>query len=172
MAVLQGALRVRDWTERHKGGERLQERLLDLLAADLRQVIAPAGGGEPLPLQWEPGNDGSGHLSMVTLSSFALNEPMPAGLYRVTYRYDAKQMLLERREVPLGAAPEEEPGWIRIAGDLAEFSLSFHDAVKWQDRWPAPGSDRTLPVAIRIELRFENGRQPSESSRLIVLPTG
>lgn len=172
LGTLQGTLRVRDWIEAHKDDRSPRDRLLDLLAADLRQV-APTSDSVPTPLRWVAKEKDTVRLEMVTFSSFVPGEALPAGLRRVTYMYRPEQQVLERSEQMLGDGDAEPVMWtVALTKELGYFNCHFCDGTRWLADWPPQGRTTSLPVAIRIDLRLRTGTARVEGTRLILLPAG
>ncbi len=119
------------------------------------------GGGEQQPPPAFYAESGNDELRLDIYTTAAVTGPrMPAGFYRVSYLFDARNGALERRQAHIAQVEVDELPW-RVVGDGLEFiEMRFFDGDDWLDWWD---SDEEGDLPLSIEVRFGLHRNGSES---------
>ncbi len=134
---------------------------LDVRRSLEEQLMLAADEIDPASFYAESDED---ELLLDIYTTSAVTGPgMPAGLYRVTYRFDSRSGLLERRQAHIGQVEMDGLPW-RVVGEGLEYVLmKFYDGEDWLESWDS-NEEHALPPAIEVEIGgFRDGRPISYS---------
>lgn len=171
--VFYGALRMRERAH-DTFEERLpQDALIALLWRDLSCAPVPAGilAGAFLGEKIEEGGQRMDRLEIYTASA-VVDENDPWGDLRKVALFtetpeDADEVegrdLLRETTRNLLASTEEEPEEQRLLHGLESLEFQYYDGEEWQDSWDSTTRENALPLAVRIQIRFQPGEEGSRS---------
>ena len=167
LGTLQGLLRLRGEIARGREHGGTAERLVQMLACELRQMPAQDQGAVALAGRVE--DTGETRWELTTSAALSSRERYPAGLARVGYRWDPRDGRLERREAPLRTSTEGDVPWRVLAEAVERFSLEVFDGRRWQSRWPAASG--AAPWRVRIRVAFKDRGGSEATTHVVTIPT-
>ncbi|MFH1640549.1 MAG: type II secretion system protein [Candidatus Omnitrophota bacterium] len=110
-------------------------------------------------------------LTLVTLVSTARFEGMTPG--EVIYRYSQNSKVISREELDLSHIYTEEKGVAtRSINNIKSFSFQYYHFDKerklylWQNEW----TQKELPLAISMEMEFDDGSQIRTFTKTVSIP--
>lgn len=171
--VFYGALRMRERAH-DLFEERLpKDALIALLQRDLSCAPVPAGilAGAFVGEKVEEGGHRLDRLELYTASA-GVDENDPWGdLQKVALSTEPPEHSDEAegrdllREITrnLLASTEEAPEEQRLLHGLESLEFQYYDGEAWQDSWDSTTMENALPLAVRIQIRFQPGQEGSRS---------
>lgn len=78
-------------------------------------------------------------------------------------------LLVRAVNTNLLAATGEVPTEVPLLPGVEAMELSFFDGTAWTDTWDLPGTNTTLPEAVRVTIRQASSREQTNSAPLEVL---
>jgi general secretion pathway protein J len=171
--VFYGALRMRERAH-DTFEERLpKDALIALLWRDLSCAPVPGGilVGAFLGEKIEEGGQRLDRLELYTASA-TVDEKDPWGdIQKVVLSAetpeDADEVegrdLVRETTRNLLASTEQEPEEQRLLHGLESLAFQYYDGKEWQDSWDSTTQENALPLAVRIQIRFQSGEEKDRS---------
>lgn len=118
---------------------------LELLQAD--EEVSPAFHAE------RSGDD----MMLEFFTASAVTGPhMPAGFYRVSYRFDSRSGVLARRQAHIAQVEYDALPWQVIADELDSVDITFFDGEEWEEQWDS-NEEGALPLSIKVSVAGRDG---------------
>ncbi len=171
--VFYGALRMRERAH-DTFEERLpKDALMALLWRDLSCAPVPSGilAGAFVGEKIEEGGQRLDRLELYTASA-VVDENDPWGDIQIVAlsteppensdEAEGRDLVRETNRNLL-ASTEEEPQEQRLLHGLESLEFQYYDGEEWQDSWDSTARENTLPLAVRIQVRFQSDEEESRA---------
>ncbi len=95
------------------------------------------------------------HLLLNIYTTAAITGPsMPAGVYKVFYRFSATDGKLERRQANIAQVELDEISWRVLSDDVEYIKMRFYDGEEWMEEWNS-NDEGALPLLVEVAIGLQ-----------------